>query len=110
VQVELPSDKAPQQPFAEPAPLKAVLLDLTLPMSLAAVWLALFHNASSLLADFHKQLEDRDITVASWRKTRGASRLAVLFRAVLYILSLSCPHLYCFGGMSASAAAGLTET
>ncbi|KAI3436426.1 hypothetical protein D9Q98_005843 [Chlorella vulgaris] len=78
VQVELPSDKAPQQPFAEPAPLKAVLLDLTLPMSLAAVWLALFHNASSLLADFHKQLEDRDITVASWRKTRDGQRRRVL--------------------------------
>ena len=72
-EVELPAGKGPQLPFPQPAPLKATLLDVTLPVSLSALWLALFHNASSLLADFHQQLGDLDIDISRWRQ-KGALR------------------------------------
>lgn len=69
--MELPSGKGPQLPFAPPAPFRSVLLDVTLPMSLAAVWLALFHNASALLSDFHSELGDRDVRISKWRRQKG---------------------------------------
>lgn len=70
--MELPAQgKGPQLPFPVPAPLKAVLLDVELPLSLGALWLALFHGSSGLLADFHQQLGDLDIRVAPWRLKGG---------------------------------------
>lgn len=72
-QVELPSGKGPQLPFAAPPPLRTPLLDVTVPLSLPALWLAFFHNASNLLADFHQRLGDRDVSIASWRRLQGAA-------------------------------------
>lgn len=57
--------------FAAPPPLKATLLDVTMPLSLAAVWLALFRGSSSLLADFHQQLGDLAVTISAWRRQQG---------------------------------------
>jgi hypothetical protein len=71
-QLELPGGKGPQLPFVAPPPLRTPLLDATVPLSLPALWLAFFHNASSLLADFHQRLGDRDVHIASWRRLKGA--------------------------------------
>ena len=38
-----------------------------LPPPQGALWLALFHSSSSLLADFHRELGDMDIRVGAWR-------------------------------------------
>ena len=66
--MDLPAaGKGPSLPFPAPAPLKAVLLDVELPLSLPALWLALFHGSSGLLAEFHQQLGDLDISVSPWR-------------------------------------------
>jgi len=43
----------------------------TISCAQAALWLALFHNASSLLADFHQQLGDLDISISPWRQKGG---------------------------------------
>lgn len=59
--------------FAAPPPLKATLLDVTMPLSLAAVWLALFRGSSSLLADFHQQLGDLAVTISAWRRQQDGS-------------------------------------
>lgn len=70
VEVELPAPSKGGHPasFEEPLPLKAVLLDVTLPMPLAALWLALFHGSSALLSDFHQQLGDLAVSVSPWRE------------------------------------------
>lgn len=43
----------------------------------AALWLALFHNTSSLLASFHQALGDLDISISPWRQKgeMGAAKL-----------------------------------
>jgi len=91
VQVELPPAPAkgtPQLPFPEPLPLKATLLDVTMPMSLPALWLTLFHGSSSLLADFHKQLGDQEISISPWRLKGGCC--AILLRAALPCCACAC--------------------
>ncbi len=53
----------------------------------AALWLALFHNASSLLADFHQQLGDLDISISPWRQKGG---FLVLLRMAAPIAVVCC--------------------
>lgn len=115
VDLELPaSSKAAV--FIAPPPLKSTLLDVTLPLSLAAVWLALFGGSSSLLADFHQQLGDLVVTISAWRRQKGelptnvglarritvdagqADRLPasiVPVRAALRTAPSTCPPLRC---------------
>lgn len=88
-----PAVKGPQLPFPEPAPLKAPLLDVTLPMPLPTLWLSLFHASSSLLSDFHQQLGDLEVRISPWRRQKGepswqAGWLAG--RAALACVCLSC--------------------
>ncbi|KAL4457399.1 hypothetical protein ABPG75_012264 [Micractinium tetrahymenae] len=59
--------------FTPPPPLKATLLDVTLPLSLAAVWLALFRGSSAMLADFHQQLGDLAVTISPWHRQKDGS-------------------------------------
>ncbi|KAI7835596.1 hypothetical protein COHA_010517 [Chlorella ohadii] len=85
VSLELPTPAkgSAQLPFPAPPPLKAVLLDVELPISLAALWLALFHNASSLLADFHQQLGDLDISISPWRQKDDVRRRVMRYTTPL---------------------------
>lgn len=91
-QLELPGGKGPQLPFVAPPPLRTPLLDATVPLSLPALWLAFFHNASSLLADFHQRLGDRDVYIASWRRLKGAPLRPRVHPARSHCLPLpACP-------------------
>lgn len=66
--MELPAaGKGPSLPFPAPPALKAVLLDVEVPLTLPALWCALFHASSGRLADFHQHLGDLDIEVSPWR-------------------------------------------
>lgn len=76
--------------FVAPPPLKATLLDVTLPLSLAAVWLALFRGSSSLLADFHQQLGDLAVTISAWRRQKGEPTRRGLLGAALPIVRSFC--------------------
>ncbi|PSC69072.1 GRAM domain-containing 1B-like [Micractinium conductrix] len=84
VDVELPAaPKVLQLPFPEPASLKAVLLDVTVPLSLAALWLALFSNSASLFEDFHRHLGDLDVAVSGWRQKEGGKRRVLRYTTPL---------------------------
>jgi hypothetical protein len=85
VSLELPAPAkgSAQLPFPAPPPLKAVLLDVELPISLAALWLAMFHNNSSLLANFHQDLGDLDISISPWRQKDDVRRRVLRYTTPL---------------------------
>lgn len=63
--VELPKT-AVGAAFSLPGPLPTLLVDLELPLSLAALWEAAFSASSELLADFHALVADFDIVYGPW--------------------------------------------
>lgn len=68
--VELPK-AAPPLPFSPPPPLGTRLVDVELPLSLPALWAAVFSGGSQLLLEFHRAVGDVNISYGAWMQKGG---------------------------------------
>lgn len=78
VEIMFKKGKAPNLPYKVPERKRTVLLDVLVKTSVRQFWNDMLSSSSTMLADFHSRMDDRDIYLGSWREQENGSKTRLL--------------------------------
>lgn len=78
VEISFSKGKIPKLPYKSPEKKRTVLLDVVVKTSVREFWNDMLSSSSTILKDFHAQMNDKNIYLGSWREQEDGSKTRLL--------------------------------